>query len=79
MSHVPHGRSVRFVISDACVPEPAEILALLHGQDFLEGKVTDLTDSGGEVGAYAVVDVPALARPVVVPTRCLEDNVENSE
>jgi hypothetical protein len=68
------GRRVRFCISDARVPEPAEILAKLHGQDLLHGRVTELTDSGTDMGAFAVVDVVELEQPVVVPTRCLKED-----
>jgi len=49
------------------VPEPAEILAELHGQDLLQGRVIDLSDRGSERGAFAVVVVDGLTNPVVVP------------
>jgi len=67
------GRYVHFCISDVCVPAPVELLARLHGHDLLRGRVTDLTDSGADVGAFAVVHVEELAQPVVVPTQCLNE------
>jgi hypothetical protein len=58
---------VSFHISDIYVPEPAEILEEMHGQDLLHGRIIDLSDSGAQRQAYAVVEVEALNRPVVVP------------
>jgi hypothetical protein len=69
-----HGRRVQFCISDACVPEPTEILAKLHGHDMVHGRVTEFTDSGTDIGAFAVVHVVELDHPVVVPTRCLKQD-----
>jgi hypothetical protein len=60
-------RQVRFRVSDACVPKPEEILGELHRLDFLEGRITDLTDSGTVREAFAVVEVSGLSRSVVVP------------
>jgi hypothetical protein len=68
------GRHVQFCIKDVHVPEPAAILAKLHGEELLHGRVTDLTDSGENLGAFAVVDVEELAQPVVVPTRSLKED-----
>jgi hypothetical protein len=41
----------------------------LHGKDQLEGKVIDLSDSGNQEEAFAVVQVEGLSRPVVVPLK----------
>ena len=71
-SQALRGRHVQFCIKDVHVPEPAEILAKLHGHKMLHGRVTDLTDSGEDLGAFAVVEVEEVAQPVVVPTRCLK-------
>jgi hypothetical protein len=66
------GKSVRFFIKDVRVPEPARIFAALHGNDLLRGRVIDLTETGVDAEAFAVVDVAELAQPVVVPTLCLQ-------
>ncbi len=60
-------RWVRFRICDARVPERDEILRELHGRDLLQGRIVDLSDAGFEHGAFAVVEVSGLHRPVVVP------------
>jgi len=60
-------RWVNFRISDVYVPDPAQILMELHGSDLLQGKVIDMSDSGTQQEAFAVVEVEGLMQPVVVP------------
>jgi hypothetical protein len=57
---------IQFRIDDAYVPEPAQILMELHGNDFLQGKLIDVSDSGAQDDAFAVVEVEGLSQPVVV-------------
>lgn len=63
---VPH-RHVHFRISDVYVPEPAELLAHLHGSDLLQGRILDLSDGGDHAQAFAVVEVDGICQPLVVP------------
>ena len=60
-------RWVNFKIKDVYVPEPGQILLELHGDDLLQGKIIDSSDSGFQQNAFAVVEVEGLAQPVVVP------------
>jgi len=63
---------VRFRIRDVYLPDPKELLAGLYGNELLRGKVIDLSDSGKEEGAFAVVQVEGVQDPVIVPvTRIL--------
>jgi hypothetical protein len=39
----------------------------LHGDDLLQGKIIDSSDSGLQQDAFVVVEVEGLAQPVVVP------------
>ena len=39
----------------------------LHGDDLLQGKIVNASDSGLQQDAFAVVEVEGLAQPVVVP------------
>jgi hypothetical protein len=39
----------------------------LHGDDVLQGKIIDSSDSGFQQNVFAVVEVEGLAQPVVVP------------
>jgi hypothetical protein len=41
----------------------------LHGKDLLQGRVIDLSDSGNQNEAFAVVEVEGLSQPVVVPVK----------
>ena len=58
---------VQFPIKDVYVREPAQILAGLHGQDLLQGRIVDLSDRGAEREAFEVVEVDLLKDSVVVP------------
>ena len=60
-------RWVNFKIRDVYVPDPAQILMKLHGDDLLQGKIIDSSDSGLQQDAFAVVEVEGLSQPVVVP------------
>jgi hypothetical protein len=64
---------VHFHIHDAYVPEPAQILAELHGHDLLRGQIIDVSDDGTEPGAFVVVEVDGFSRPVVVPVAKIVD------
>ena len=65
---------VKFRISDIYNPEPTQVLMELHGEDFLEGKVIDVSDSGGHEEQYAVVEVEGLTQPVVVPVKYIRES-----
>jgi hypothetical protein len=58
-------RWVRFRIVDIYIPDPLKILMNLHGRDFLQGQVIDLSDNGSEV--FMVVAVEGIDQPVIVP------------
>jgi hypothetical protein len=58
---------VRFKIRDIYYPDPITVLVDLHGDDLLVGKVIELSDSGMQKDAFAVVEVEGVAEPVIVP------------
>jgi hypothetical protein len=49
-------------------PDPASVLAELHGDDLFQGIVIDVTD-GGERGRCVVVKVDGVKQPIVVAVR----------
>jgi hypothetical protein len=59
-------RLVHFRIRDVYYPEPQNVLAELHGDDLLQGRVIDVTDNQGREGAYAVIQVDGLEKPLIV-------------
>jgi len=67
------GRWVEFAIKDIYFPAPAIVLAELHGDDVVSGQVVDVSDSGANESAYAVVKVERLHEPLVVPIGRIRD------
>ena len=60
-------RWVNFKIRDVFIPDPQKLLIELYGDDLLQGRVVDLSDSGREEDVFAVVEVEGVGQPVVVP------------
>jgi hypothetical protein len=60
------GYYVRFRVQDVHLPDPAAVLQELHGDEVLEGKVVDLSDSGEAGGTFVVIEVRGLLRPCIV-------------
>jgi hypothetical protein len=58
---------VKFRVSDIYLPESHVVLAQLHGNDLLEGKVVDTSDSGIEESRFVVVEVDGVRQLIVVP------------
>ena len=64
---------VHFKISDIYIPDPHLLLWQLHGDDLLHGIVIELSDSGLQQGAFAVIQVEGIEQPMIVPVnRILE-------
>ena len=60
-------RLVNFKVRDVYIPDAREILVELYGNDILQGRVLDLSDSGTAKDAFAVVEVEGVSHHVVVP------------
>ena len=60
-------RLVNFKVRDVYLPDAREILVELYGNDILQGRVIDLSDSGASRKAFAVVEVEGVSHHVVVP------------
>jgi hypothetical protein len=58
---------VHFKISDVYHPDPMKIITDLHGNDLLTGKIIDLSDSGMQKNAFAVIEVEGIQDLLVVP------------
>jgi hypothetical protein len=58
---------VRFKIRDVYHPDPMKIMTDLHGNDLLTGTIIDLTDSGMQKNAFAVIEVEGIQDLLVVP------------
>ena len=60
---------VRFRIRDVYLPDPKALLTDLYGNELLNGKVIDISDSGTAEGVFAVIEVEGVQQPVVVPVQ----------
>lgn len=63
---------VHFHIRDVYVPEPRDLLHMLHGDKELHGKVVAVSDSGVPRGLYGVVEVEGIDQPLIVPASLLK-------
>ncbi len=70
---------VHFRVHDIYLPALQEILNVLHGNDILEGKVVDLTDSGLQKNAFVVVKVEGVKNFVIVPVEKVIDLASGDE
>jgi hypothetical protein len=60
------GRTVAFAVRDVYFPAPAAVLGQLHGNEVISGQIVDVSDSGRQQEAFAVVRVDGLEMPVVI-------------
>lgn len=60
-------RWVHFRVRDVYLPDPHEMAFEMHGDDLLQGRVIDLSDSGAQGGTFAVIEVSEFQRPIIVP------------
>ena len=64
-----------FKVSDIFIPDPLIVLCQLYIDNLVQGKVIDLSDSGTQEDAFALVQVKRLEQLVVVPVaRLIESN-----
>jgi len=64
-------RLVNFKVRDVYIPDAREVLVELYGNDILQGRVLDLSDSGGAKQAFVVVEVEGVKSHVIVPMECI--------
>jgi hypothetical protein len=67
-------------VCDVYIPDPSEVLNELYGNDILQGKVVDLTDSGEREKAFVVVKVEGVKNLLIIPAEKIIDieSVERS-
>ena len=68
---------VHFKIRDVYHPDPIKILTDLHGNDLLTGKIIDLSDSGMQKNAFAVIEVEENQELLVVPMERILGAIED--
>ncbi len=65
------GQKISFKLGDVHMPQVGELIARMTGEVELHGEITLLSDSGQQRAAFAVVQVPGVMVPLIVPTACL--------
>lgn len=65
-------RWIHFRIRDVFIPDPEALLVALYGNDVLQGRVMELSDSGDKREAFAVVQVEGFTEPVIVPVKQIQ-------
>ena len=68
---------VHFKIRDVYHPDPMKIMTDLHGNDLLTGKIIDLSDSGMQKNAFAVIEVEGIQELLVVPIEQILGAIED--
>ena len=66
------GSLVRFRLANAACPDPTAILEKITDRLNVIGKVLYLSDSGDKKSHFAIVDVPGIMSPIVVPVDRME-------
>lgn len=64
-------RRVKFMLRDVYNPPAEELLAMLYGEQILEGTVVDESSSGDKAQAFVVVRLAGVDTPVVVPSELI--------
>lgn len=67
---------VSFSVRAVYLPRVEDLLLALHGDDILQGRILDYSDGGTNGPTFAVVGVPGLAQPVIVPVEKLNHDRE---
>jgi hypothetical protein len=60
-------QTVNFRICDVYLPDPATVAMNLYGENLLQGRVIDVSDSGEAESAFAIVEVEGIDQPLIVP------------
>jgi hypothetical protein len=68
-----NGQRVRLSLEDVHLPDADAVVSRITGELEVEGEITLLSDSGAQSAAYAVVQVPGILVPLIVPTASLRD------
>jgi hypothetical protein len=71
------GQILRFRLSDVYAPGLADLFNQITPELELQGRISFLSDGGDLNCSYAVVEVPGILLPLIVPVSCLEIVVEN--
>jgi hypothetical protein len=66
------GQAIRFRLGDVYAPNLADLYRQMTPGLELEGQIILLSDGGDNQAAFALVEVPGVMLPLIVPASCLE-------
>jgi hypothetical protein len=72
MSGFQKGNSCRFRLADVICPDRQQVLNQITPDLEVTGQVTLLSDAGEVPAQFAVIEVPGIAAPLIVPVAKLE-------
>jgi len=61
------GKIAKFKALDIHLPDPIDALIELYGDSVVQGEIMDLSDSGMQKDAFALIRVEGMQKIVVVP------------
>jgi len=71
------GQTLRFRLSDVYAPGLSDLFNQITPELELQGRISFLSDGGDEQNSYAVVEVPGILMPLIVPASCVETIAES--
>jgi hypothetical protein len=66
------GQSLRFRLADVYAPGLSDLFNQITPELELQGRISFLSDGGDEQNSYAVVEVPGILMPLIVPASAIE-------
>jgi hypothetical protein len=72
------GQTLRFRLCDVYAPGLSDLFNQITPELELQGRISFLSDGGNESNSYAVVEVPGILMPLIVPASAIE-TVADSE
>jgi hypothetical protein len=73
------GQQMRFRLCDVYAPGLADLFNQITPELELEGRISFLSDGGDVQSSYAVVEVPGILMPLIVPASCVETIGEDAD
>jgi len=71
-TQVRTGQSISFRLGDVYAPSLTDLFKQITPGLELQGRIVLLSDGGETQSAFAIVEVPGVLVPLIVPTSCLE-------
>ena len=72
------GQTLRFRLCDVYAPGLSDLFNQITPELELQGRISFLSDGGNESNSYAVVEVPGILMPLIVPANAIETVADES-